>query len=183
MDETTIRLLVDKIAESSIGNSTLRGQGAAGVNEVARQFLKKIDLNRFSKSETQKEFQEVLDLYTKKLKKGFPEGARNWGAARKAINIFLRGVVYNRHTRKFFTLSHIEKWLEIPLDSNVGKGLRMTKYASQLPNWKSIKSLTPEISSGYQLVAKKVAKQLGIKRIHLDIYLWRYRGIEYIKYL
>lgn len=183
MYDKTINLLVDKIAESSIGRSTLRGQGAPGVNLAARNFLKKIKLNDFSLAKTQSDFKINLDAYTKKLQRKFPENARNWGAARKAINLFLRSIVYNRHTCKFFKLSHIEKWLEVPLDSYVAKGLRLTNAGRELPRWKSIKSLEPDVSSEYQNVAKRVAKQLDIKRIHLDIYLWRDRGLKYIKNL
>jgi hypothetical protein len=84
-----IRLLHERTAEVAIGPSTLRNQGAPGVVLAARQFLKELNLDSFRTS-TEQQFRARLNTATKRLKDRLPKKARNWGAARKAINIFLR---------------------------------------------------------------------------------------------
>ena len=37
------------------------------------------------------------------------------GAARKAINLFLRDALYNRYLNRRFALSWIQAWIEVPL--------------------------------------------------------------------
>lgn len=181
MDKRTISLLVKRIAMLSVGRSTLRRQGAKGVVSVTRQYLSRMKLSDFSASRTRSEFTLILNKKTNQLKRILPKGAQNWGAARKAINIYLREIVYNKHTSGYYNLSHIEKWLEVPLDSHVANSIRSTNYGHSLPRWKTIKGLTSEVSAEYQLAAKKVADHLGVNRIDLDIYLWRHLGERYLK--
>ena len=42
----------------------------------------------------------------------------------------------------------------------------------ELPRWPGVKYLTPEVSEVYQAFASKVARREGLKRVHLDAYLW-----------
>jgi hypothetical protein len=46
-----------------------------------------------------------------------PAGAKNWGAARKALNLVLRDILYNQYLQREYGFNRIGKWLELPLDS------------------------------------------------------------------
>ncbi len=116
MDPKTLMVLQDRIAELAIGPSTLRNQGAKNVVGRARSFLKRIELKDFGKA-SRTAFYTRLDQDTLLLKRYFPPGARNWGAARKAINIFLRDVLYNSYLSSVYHFVRLEKWLEVPLES------------------------------------------------------------------
>jgi len=177
MNPKTIEHLRRRTAELAIGNSTLRNQGAPGVAKAARDFLANVDLKSFSANSAQ-EFSETLDRATADLVQALPQGARNWGTARKALNIFLRDCLYNQFLCSHFAISHIHPWLEVPLDSHVAKGLRRTSHGNELPKWATITGLEHERSDRYQEVAGKVAKRIGCNRVDLDIYLWREVGIR-----
>ena len=51
------------------------------------------------------------------------EESRHWGAARKAVNLFLRDALCNRYLAEEFNLKKAEAWMEIPLDSAVARGI------------------------------------------------------------
>ncbi len=182
MNQKTIAYLKRRTAELAIGSSTLRNQGAAGVVKVTRQFLANLDLKSFSVNSVQ-EFNKALDQSTEDLIQALPEGARNWGTARKALNIFLRDCIYNQFLSSHFVISQIHPWLEIPLDNHVASGLRMTSHKKNLPRWVSIKKLKRKDSDKYQDVAAKVADKIECNRVDLDIYLWRQVGIREIQNL
>jgi hypothetical protein len=103
----------------------------------------------------------------------FPSGAQHWGAARKALNLFLRDVLYNHYLSQHFRFRRIEKWLEVPLDSYTAKGIREKYGSKKLPPWKGIKYLTPEVSQAYQDAATKLASDSKFARVHLDVLYWR----------
>lgn len=174
---STFRLeprLQARIALLAIGRSTLRNQGAKGMVRTARCFLTTVDLQQFS-VETHSDFIEVLERQTRRLMRKFPEKARkNWGAARKAVNIFIRDVVYCCPLQRAFKLAKIEPWLELPLDSYAYAGLvgDMASLAD-VPAWPGVKHLTPDVSQVLQLIASKVAVELRTLRVHLDIRYWR----------
>jgi hypothetical protein len=173
MTEQYIKWLHYRIAGLAIGRSTLRNQGAPGVIAGARRFLRTVKLEKFCVG-TSNDFKKVLDNQTEELRKQLPRGTQNWGTARKELNIFLRDILYNRHLCKHYRISHIEKWLEVPLDSYVVKGLtKDNPRTDRLPRWSSIKRLTPETSEAYQKVAQIVAKKEGVVPVHLDIKYWR----------
>jgi hypothetical protein len=48
-------------------------------------------------------------------------------------------------------LAKFENYLEIPLDSYVGKRLKQEPEGADLPAWKSVKGLTPELSAIFQV--------------------------------
>ena len=168
-----------RLAMLAIGRSTLRSQGAAGMVDHARKFLRALELQQFS-LKSSKNFARVLETQTQLLADSFPEGGKgNWGAARKSINIFLRDAVYCRPLCIQFKLETLEPWLELPLDSNSYAGLlEDTSDASQLPPWPGIKNLTPLISRELQTIANSVAKTLGAPRVHLDVRYWRRGQID-----
>jgi hypothetical protein len=180
MKPNTLEYLKCRTAELAIDTSTLRNQGAAGVVQAARGFLANVDLKSFSVHSAQ-EFFEVLDGATDALAQSLPEGARHWGTARKALNIFLRDCVYNRFLCSHFAISCIHRWLEVPLDSYVATGLQATSCGEKLPRWRTIRDLKQKDSDEYQRVATKVANRMGCNRVDLDVYLWRGLGIEDVR--
>lgn len=160
-------------AQVAIGHSTLRNQGAPGVISTARAYLSEIDLGQFAALLGEHEFKELLNKETKSLAERFPGAAKgNWGAARKAINIFLRDCLYNLYLSKMYSLQKLESWLELPLDRNVGTSLRKL-LPKMVPNWGTIKCLTPEVSEQFQAAAALYAKRQNVCKVHLDIEFWR----------
>lgn len=172
MDAVFYTLLQKRIASTAVGASTARGMGPKGTIQSARRFLANVDLARFS-VDSEKLFSEKLDRVTAGLRRSLPRGARHWGAARKFLNIFLRGVVYNRHLYQRYKLSGIEPWLELPLDSHVAKGLRAEPNGRRIPRWNSVIRLDRPTSRIYQAFAAEVAREYGLFRVHLDLYYWR----------
>ncbi len=77
-----IKQLQRNIAETSVGASALRSQGASGVIAAAREYFKEIDLREFSELEY-KSFSDWLDDKTECLRKRFP------GEAKKLLFSFL----------------------------------------------------------------------------------------------
>jgi hypothetical protein len=167
----------NRVAEAAVGPSALRNQGAPGVVGVARSFLKELDLETFAVVR-EMDFVRRLDSATVNLCRRFPKGARNWGAARKAVNLFLRDALYNSYLARHFHIDRLEHWLEIPLDQYVAAGLHKDLRGEGLPQWAGIKHVTSDESMAFQQVAKVVARKKGIARIHLDLVYWRGKGGE-----
>ena len=170
MPEDFIKTIQRKVAVSAVGPSALRGQGK-GVLRTSQDFLAHMSLERVPKSNAKK-FQLWLDRQTELLLDKLAVKNRPWGAARKAINLFLRDAFYNQYLYKKFNLKAIEFWLELPLDNAVTKGLKLQSNKGELPRWPGLKNLNPITSKAFQVFGSKQAKLQGIARIHLDIYLW-----------
>jgi N-glycosylase/DNA lyase len=169
MDQDFLRD-VQKFVANAFSISTIRNMGPPGTLRCVRNYLRTIDLRTISRKDTSK-YSEVLDELTESLRRALPRQARKWGIARKCLNLFFRDALYNFYLRKAFGLAKFETQLEIPLDSNVGKGLR--KEDQNLPRWHSVKALTPELSAKFQAVASKIAKRNNTHRVHLDVIYWR----------
>ena len=165
-----ITTLQRKVAFTAVGPSALRGQGK-GVLRTSQDFFAQMSLARVPKSSA-KRYQLWLDRQTESLLNSLPIKNRPWGAARKAINLFLRDALYNKYLSKQFKLQSIETWLEVPLDSAVAKGLKLHSDRGELPRWPGLKNLKPNISECFQVFASKQATLKGIARVHLDMYLW-----------
>lgn len=176
MDETQIKLLVKRIASQCISSSALRNQGSPNVVRQARIYFYDIDITEISSYPNT--FEDWINIRTNELIDFLPEGAKNYGTSRKAINLFLRDCLYNKIINQRYKLYRIETRLEIPIDSHVVNGMMQTKIGKKLPPWKSIKELTPEINAIYQKCAKDISKITGCRRVDVDIYLWRQIGIE-----
>jgi hypothetical protein len=165
-----------RVANIAIGSTSLRNQGAAGVNEAARTFLGGLTLSRFVGS-TETAFSSELEDQTRKLMKALPPGAQNWGTARKALNLFLGEVYYHRVLCEIYSFDRIANYLEVPLDSQVSSFLRTRArdLGADLPSWTTIRALKPEISQRYQAFASRYAKTLGNGwvRLHIDLIAWR----------
>jgi hypothetical protein len=167
---------IARVAEASIGPSTLRGH-PKGTISITRAFLKELDLQEFQCTNTA-EFNGFLDKYTDKLRKRIQKldcEFAYWGSARKALNLFLGSVTYHAVLRREYNLAQIEKFLEVPLDSQVANGLILLakKRKIILPKWQTIKGLLPVNSNLYQSFASSYAKELSCTRIQLDLLLWR----------
>lgn len=164
-----------RVANISIGASTLRGQGLPGFVKTAREFLIKVNLMKLDNID-EEQFKNWLDENTGKLMEKFPGAKNNWGAARKSINVFLENAFYDRFLEAKYNLQSIEDFLEIPMDKDVHEGLlKNNNYDIRfnLPRWKGIKHLTPEDNEIYQNCARYVAKKVGKPRIYLDLRFWR----------
>lgn len=161
-----------KVALSAIGPSALRGQGQ-GVLKASQKFLASLSLARVPKS-NEVRFRTWLDRQTENLLDGLPIKGRPWGAARKAINLFLRDALYNQYLNRRFEFGKIEAWLEVPLDSAVARGLKAEAKKTQilLPRWPGLKHLKAHASGEFQNFASSHARVIKIDRVHLDMYLW-----------
>ena len=146
--------------------------GPKGTIKAAREYLAGLNLESFVRK-TEGEFCVVLDEATSGFLAHLPKGAKHWGAARKFLNIFLRNVVYNRFLCEHCDLYRIEQWLELPLDSQVAKGLREEKGGDALPRWSTVIGLDSNVNRVYQEFATRVAKGKNTYRVHLDILYWR----------
>ena len=166
------RYLERRIGSTSVGPSTARRMGPKGTIQAARAYLQTIDLRRFC-VRSERSFQRELDKATEELRQGLPKRARFFGSSRKFINIFLRGCLYNRYLCEHYNLHVLEPWLEVPLDSQVGNGLRRCAPNSNVPRWKSVVGLTPEQNAAFQSCATEFAKSEGVCRVHLDLKFWR----------
>lgn len=166
---TTLRR---RTASAAIGASTIRGMGPKGTAKRARAFLAGLNLNRF-RVDSKREFARVLDRATDSFLAALPRKAKHWGLARKLLNIFLRDAAYNRYLSQRYALWRVERWMEVPLDSHVGKQLRSSAEGRHLPRWKTVIGLASEESTEFQRVATMVARRKGVTRVDLDVYYWR----------
>lgn len=159
------------IAVTTVGPSALRNQGGPGLIEKAHHFLSTLDIRTFAVND-EKSFLEVLDTTTDKLRRTLPLDSQHWGAARKALNLFLRDICYNRFLSPRYSLAVLEPWMEIPLDSLVAAALKRHVGRGGLPIWPGLKGLTPRVSLWFQHAARDWANTECISRVHLDMRIW-----------
>jgi len=85
----TINDYIRRIAETSIGISTLRGHPSNTIS-TTRAYLKTLKLKEFQCSNA-KDFNKILDKHTIRLSKQIQKLNHRfayWGSARKALNLF-----------------------------------------------------------------------------------------------
>ena len=170
-----------QISELAVGASALRNQGGSGLIKAARAHFKATNIDLYGSAKDAAAFLKLLDNDTATLQSIFPTGAQHWGAARKAMNLFLRDACYNRFLSSHYGLARIEQWLEVPLDKDVATGLtddlRRGTYSMpsgfSAPNWTKIKALTATASADFQSMAQAYSNLLGISRVHVDLLYWR----------
>lgn len=172
MNAELINKLRRREASTAVGPSTARRMGPKGTICAAQKYLAGLDLARF-RANSEKEFRAALDHATERFLDQLPAGAKHWGAARKFLNIFLRNVIYNRFLSEHYRLIILEPWLELPLDSQVAKGLREEAHGRSLPRWKTVIGLDRETNEKFQEFATSVARKENTYRVHLDIKYWR----------
>lgn len=139
---------------------------------AARDALTRIDLEWFVTS-AQDTFAKELDSATRRIQHRLPKPADRWGTARKALNIFLRDVLYNTYLSRELHFRQAEPWLELPLDSFTARALRREVAGADLPRWPGVARLDRRTSAHYQHAADDVARERKIERVHLDIFWWR----------
>ncbi|MDW7762062.1 MAG: hypothetical protein SCM96_15655 [Acidobacteriota bacterium] len=157
-----------RTARISVGASTVRGRGNAGVVAAARRHLRQLDLSMFG----QPQFFDNLNVATIALRDSLPSGARHWGLARKVLNIFLRDCLYNTYLDAAFGLSKNLAYFEIPLDGITAVHLKRAAGRGMLPAWPGVKHLAEPLSVRYQEAATAEAGRRGIPRVHLDAIWW-----------
>jgi hypothetical protein len=157
------------VAISAVGVSALRGQGVGILKKIHEQLGLKTDLSKMAKLNTEIDFKKWHDQTTDSLMRTC--GAK-WGAARKALNLFLRDCLYNKYLNSHYRLDIIEHWLEIPLDSVIAKQLKRDAGRGCLPLWPGLKRLKKNESIKFQEHASFMAMEKGIARVHLDIGMW-----------
>jgi hypothetical protein len=166
-----IRAIQSRTARVAVSASSVRGAGGKGVVRAARNFLRQLDLSRFSVSDSAT-FAAELDHATNELRSALPRGAQHWGIARKVLNIFLRDCFYTSYLGSRFHLNRAEAHMELPLDSITAKQLKSTVVRGGLPVWCGVKHVTPEINTRYQAAAAVEAVKRRTKRLHLDAVWW-----------
>jgi hypothetical protein len=164
-----IRLIQKREASISIGASTARRMPKNTVKK-AREFLQAVDLRQFVTG-SEKAFRKSLDASTEKLMEKLPK--HSWGAARKFLNIFLRGAFYNRYLYEHYDLDPLEFLLEVPLDKSVATGLKGERHGETLPPFNTILNLDRKDSAAYQVFSLDVARKKRCARVHLDLWYFR----------
>jgi hypothetical protein len=165
-----IALVQKRIANISVGSSTVRGQ-PKGTVTIARNYLQSINLKDFSNG-SEDQFRRVLDEHTEKLRTELP--SRSWGIARKVLNIFLFQATHDVILNRTYTFDKIIAYLEVPLDNPNAKKLKgKAKSEGKTLNWKNIYSLNPDASKEFQDIARQCASQKGYERCYLDLDWWR----------
>ncbi len=167
------------LAQTSIGASALRNQGAPIVGITRRYMAQKVSLPKLKEAlATGAQYARFLDAHTAALLKAYPTAGKSWGAARKGLNLFLRDVCYNTALadelglpRSGAAWTKALQWLEVPLDKDVAKALG--GHIKDTSRWTGIKNLTPEVSKAYQKAAMIIARKNNTARVHLDLAYWR----------
>ncbi|MBN2583205.1 MAG: hypothetical protein JXL80_09055 [Planctomycetes bacterium] len=172
LDKKLIQTIKKFEAVSCIGPSSLRGQGG-GVIGATRTYLEGIKLGRIPKG-SQRSFSKWLDRHTEGILDSLPIPNRPWGAARKALNLFLRSALYNHYLRKTYGIRAVERWLEVPVDSLIADALKeQAPGREKLRRWPGLKHLTPKEHAVYQQCAKDLARKKRLPAtVFLDNYLW-----------
>ncbi len=172
--------LLLNLTRRAVGTSAMRNQGAKGLIESIQSFLAAIPLTKLSALRTELDFVKWLEQQTVDLKDEYNEKyGLEWGTARKALNLWLRDIVYNHHLRAKYHLQKLEPWLEVPLDSHTGKFIR-ERTGPKPERWTTVKGLQPDVSRTYQNSAKEIVTRKEYSylkhRVHLDLIAWRKSG-------
>lgn len=136
--QTAFHKSVQDFIVNAFSVSVVRKMGPPGTLESVREFLKSLDLAAIGNTDPA-QFCNTLNDLTEKLRRALPNGARHWGLARKCLNLFLRDALYNYYLREGYGLERFERYLEVPLDSYVGRGLLDEPEGERLPPWRTVK--------------------------------------------
>jgi hypothetical protein len=119
-------------------------------------------------------FLDYLNQKTDALSLELPrpdDGAPNWGAARKVLNIFLRLCAMNKDLNPAFSLDAAEPHLEVPLDRQVVAKIDK-QTGSKFAKGFKIRNSTKDVSADIQAVATRIAGARGVHRYELDVLFW-----------
>ena len=166
-----IRLMQDFLAVAAPSGAALRNQ-ERGVLKVVQNQLKTVQL-RGVPFDTAVSYRRWLDRQTQKMLQAMTVKVEPWGAARKALNLFMRSCICDHYLRSEYRLERIERLAEIPLDSIVARALKEKPGGDQLPAWPGLKWLTKDQNDRFQAFAAEYAKQRRLPAtVYLDNYLW-----------
>ena len=154
-----------KISAEVFGPNTLRSL-PKGTKKMLEEHPCQVTLAKLPI--TKAGYSNWLDSQTTKLKTAI--SGMEWGVARKAMNIFMRDVFYNRFLFNAYCNDTMGDWLEIPVDRLVANALLM-RFPDLSP-WKTLKHLEPIAHTAYQNAALKLAICKGTTRVHLDLVLY-----------
>ena len=158
-------------AVQAVSTSAVRGH-SAGTKVALQTYLGRMHLGAMPR-ESREEFLRWLNGRTKAMQRRLPDLNRPWGVARKTLNLFLRGCLYNHHLRRAYGFRQVEPWLEVALDSVVAGGLIDRADDGALPEWPRLMHLSREQSEQYQRFAQMYACWLDLPaRVYLDNILW-----------
>lgn len=169
--------LKENLTKRAVGTSALRNQVRTGGIRAVHDFLCGLQPRELRALRSRKAFLGWLDARTNEMERkvGASHGLQ-WGSARKALNLWLRDMVYNHHFRSAYGLDRLEPWLEVPLDSHTATFIRRESGVA-LPRWTTIVAVTPDFSRRYQdaagaIVLTRRFAHLG-HPVHLDLAAWR----------
>jgi hypothetical protein len=155
-------------AVSAVGVSALRRQGVGAIGRI-QKYLGSLDLTDTRSLKNEDDFSNWLSRKTEHL---VQNQNVKWGAARKALNLFLRDCLYNKYLCAEYGFDHLEPWLEMPLDSVIATELKKDVGRGGLPVWQGLRKLKKEDSKRFQDHASQVAATKNIARVHLDVGMW-----------
>jgi len=158
------------VAETCVGASAIRNQGGSGLIQAARDYFNSINLASVPRDAHQMNL--WLDKHTRALLRRFPEEARFFGTARKALNLFLRSAAYNAQLQQAFRLKQVLPLLEVPVDSYTSAHL-LAWGPGIAGRWKGLKQLSEMDHAAYQAFAQTLARRWRIHRVDLDVYFYR----------
>lgn len=130
-----------------------------------------LDLSRFSTKKPDP-FKQALNESTRELAELLSAERRSWGLARTALNLFLKEAHYNRYLSEVNDLFLSEHFFETPINDVSAEALRKQKSASKLSEWNGLHFFDQEKSDEYQAYAADLAKEMGVSRVHLGLFLW-----------
>ena len=169
-----ITQLIKRSAKIVINASSMRNQGKPGmILKIRKHLVDSIDISKLGSLE-EKTFNKFIEAHTDNLVKFCKDKEIEWGTARKAINLFLMDIVYNKYLNEFYSLEKIHNLLEIPLDNKVSKRLKKVakEKDSVLPVWGGICNIDKNEYIEFQKFALEIAKDKKMNRVDLDIYFW-----------
>jgi len=141
-------------AVSAVGVSALRRQGSGALGKM-HHTLGSMNLAETNGVHAADDFAAWLEIKTDQLASA---AGIKWGAARKALNLFLRDCLYNKHlSSAYHHLAHLEPWMEMPLDSVIAGQLKRDAGRGRLPVWQGLKHLTKPDSLRFQNHASTMA--------------------------
>ena len=165
-------------AIQAVSPSSVRGQPEKTLEKI-HGYLGRLRLGRLAGKDSV-HYHRWLEARTRQLQKKLGGRKKQWGVARKAMNLFMRSCLYNTCLSREFHLTQVQRYMEIPLDSAVARGLKEeSKKEGQVefPLWQGLIGLDLELSCEFQQAAEKRARKVGLPgRVFLDNYLWpKYR--------
>jgi hypothetical protein len=85
-EDEFLRQIHRRVAQTSVGPSAIRNQGASGLITISRNYFEKnINLTEFREKLITDSYIDYLDKLTADLRNRFPDGGKSWGAARKGL--------------------------------------------------------------------------------------------------